>query len=128
LQPLERGLCCRFPCYAKQAKYSAVPAALPWFAINWCDCVVSRYEARRVQRTSKPAFFRQTLVDHLSAQAQGAVQAAHRALVAGIQALAPPLANGSGSTDLNNGIQRYAFEREAEPYGCWAKLTGLWQA
>lgn len=58
--------------------------------------------------------FHQTLVDHISAQAQGAVQAAHHALVAGVEALGPPLANGSGSTDLNNDIQRYAFEREAE--------------
>lgn len=58
--------------------------------------------------------FHQTLVDHVAAQAQEAIQAAHRALVAGIETLAPLLSIGSGPTDLNNGVQRYAFEREAE--------------
>lgn len=57
--------------------------------------------------------FHQTLVDHIATQAQETVQAAHGALVAGIETLAPPPLN-SGSTDLNNSIQRYAFEREAE--------------
>ncbi|WP_052494251.1 tetratricopeptide repeat-containing protein [Nitrosospira sp. NpAV] len=55
--------------------------------------------------------FHQTLVDYVAARAPQEIIAAHKALIAGIEALAPA---GAGMTDLNNAIQRYAFEREAE--------------
>ena len=60
-QPPGPGPCYPYPCYAKRAKYSEAPEALPWFAINWCDYAVSRYEAQQVQKMSKPVFFTRRL-------------------------------------------------------------------
>ena len=55
--------------------------------------------------------FHQTLVEHVAARGPQEALAAHRALADCIQALAPA---GAGPVDLNDPIQRYAFEREAE--------------
>jgi hypothetical protein len=55
--------------------------------------------------------FHQTLVDHVVARGPQQALAAHRALADCIQVLAPA---GLGAVDLNDPIQRYAFEREAE--------------
>jgi len=57
--------------------------------------------------------FHQTLAEHIVAHAADENHSAHRALVASIQALSPV---ASGPADLNNSIQRYAFEREAEHF------------
>src|SRR5262249_22228422 len=59
--------------------------------------------------------FHQTLVEHISARGPQRALAAHRALADCIQVLAPA---GAGPVELNDPIQRYAFEREAEPL--WA--------
>jgi NACHT domain/Tetratricopeptide repeat/Caspase domain len=53
--------------------------------------------------------FHQTLVDYVAGRARP--EAAHEALVAGIESLAPA---GGGPTDVSDAVQRYAFEREAE--------------
>jgi hypothetical protein len=55
--------------------------------------------------------FHQTLVEHIVARRPEETLAAHRALADCIQVLAPASA---GAADLNDSIQRYAFEREAE--------------
>src|SRR5262249_56046263 len=55
--------------------------------------------------------FRQALVGHMSARGPQRALAAHRALADCIQVLAPA---GAGPVELNDPIQRYAFEREAE--------------
>jgi hypothetical protein len=54
--------------------------------------------------------FHLTLAEHVAARASDANRA-HAALVAAIEALAPP---ASGSTDMSAPAPRYAFEREAE--------------
>ncbi len=58
--------------------------------------------------------FHQTLVDHVAACALDENMPAHRALVAGIETLALIRSVHTGPADLNDPIQRYAFEREAE--------------
>jgi len=58
--------------------------------------------------------FHQTFVDHIIARMPQEVFAAHRGVVAGIEALVPARLKGSSPADLNDSVQRYAFEREAE--------------
>ena len=76
--------------------------------------------------------FHQTLVEHVTARGPQEAQAAHRALADCIQVLAPA---GAGPVELNDPIQRYAFEREAEHLwalgetegalnALWARTTG----
>ncbi|PTR09165.1 tetratricopeptide repeat protein [Nitrosospira sp. Nsp5] len=67
--------------------------------------------------------FHQTLVDYVAARAPQEIIAAHKALIVGIEALAPP---GAGPTDLNNAIQRYAFEREAEHLWTLGEADSAW--
>jgi hypothetical protein len=55
--------------------------------------------------------FHQTLLEYVFDRGSQEAMAAHRALADCIQVLAPA---GAGSVDLNDPIQRYAFEREAE--------------
>jgi hypothetical protein len=55
--------------------------------------------------------FHDTLVQHIAARAPNQNRAAHRAIVAGIEALAPVAGRRA---DLSGSEQRYAFEREAE--------------
>ncbi len=55
--------------------------------------------------------FHDTLVRHVAAHAPDRNRPAHRAIIAGIKALAPITA---GRAELSDPEQRYAFEREAE--------------
>jgi NACHT domain len=55
--------------------------------------------------------FHQTLVEHVAARAPQAALAAHRALATSIHALAP---TASGPVQMDDAVQRYAFEREIE--------------
>ena len=55
--------------------------------------------------------FHDTLVQHVAAHAPDRNRPAHRAIIAGIEALAPIAA---GPAELSDPEQRYAFEREAE--------------
>ena len=55
--------------------------------------------------------FHDTLVQHIAAHAPDRNRPAHRAIIAGIEALAPIAA---GPAELSDPEQRYAFEREAE--------------
>jgi NACHT domain/Tetratricopeptide repeat len=55
--------------------------------------------------------FHQTLVEHVAGRGPQDLLAAHRALADCIEVLAPA---GAEPIDLNDPIQRYAFEREAE--------------
>jgi hypothetical protein len=59
--------------------------------------------------------FHQTFVEHVSEHVEVAVRDAHRALLTSIEALAPAAAR---PVNLNDPVQRYAFEREAEHW--WA--------
>ena len=55
--------------------------------------------------------FHQTFVEHITARSPEAATAAHRALADCIRVFAPA---GSEPADLNDPIERHAFEREAE--------------
>jgi hypothetical protein len=55
--------------------------------------------------------FHQTLVEHVADRGPQAALAAHRALTTSIRAMAP---TASGPVDIDDAVQRYAFEREAE--------------